>query len=452
MTFRPPDCRPDTAQRTFRGSRDCLICSPQMLPGGRPAVWLAALAATLLCASSASATDVTIGQPNLAQFGETFACGQAECPVNETFTQLSSSGVDTAPAPGVITSWASVAIGRFELRVLERKSEFFVGAGTGEPVTVIGHGEAPTELLVTTGDRIGVDMLPVNLEPGEEMGVGFTGEAGAQILAFSPIVEEGHAADPPGHFKDQRLMLNAQEELTPAVTSVSPASGSTAGGDTVTITGKYLDSARNVIFGTRPATSWSVDPSGEHITAKTPASPPSTVEVHVSNLHSTSEPVAGDRYAFLAPEPTTAPTSNTGGPGSGTAILQVSAFSESASRWRLGGAPAHISSAPLGTSFVFDLNEPANLALAFAHVLSGRRVNGRCVAPGSANRGRPKCKRAVPSGSLPVAGHAGRDKVSFQGRLSRAKKLAPGDYTATVVTAGTHARAQTRSLSFTILP
>jgi hypothetical protein len=425
-----------------------------MRSGGGGAV-VGVLAAMMLWVPSAGATIVTLGQPNLMQFGETFTCGKAECAPNETFVQLSSSGVDTAPAPGVITSWALVAIGRFELRVLERKSEFFVGAGTGEPMTVIGHGEAPTELPVTTGDRIGVDMLPVKLEPGEEMGVGATGEAGAQILAFNPIVEEGHAADPPGHFKEERLMLNAQEELTPVVTSVSPASGTTAGGDTVTITGKYLDSARNVIFGTRPATSWSVDPAGEHITAVAPASPASTVEVEVSNLHSTSEPVAGDRYAFVAPGTTTAPNTTAPGqvgPGSGSAALQVSAFTESVNRWRLGGAPAHISIAPVGTSFVFELNEPANLALAFAHVLPGRRANGQCVALSGANRSRPKCKRAVSAGSLPISGHAGRDEVSFQGRLSRASKLTPGNYTATLTTRGAHgAGPLTRSLSFTIV-
>jgi IPT/TIG domain len=414
-------------------------------------VVFAVLAGAMLCASSASATDVTLGQPNLSQFGETFTCGQAECPANETLTQLSSAGVDTAPAPGVITSWGLLGTkGRFELRVLERKGEFFVGAGTSEIVarTQNGQWQASTELPVTTGDRIGVDSLDV----GGEMGIGATGEVGARIGTFTPIVEEGHAADDPGSFSGERLMLNAQEELTPLVTSVSPTSGTTAGGDTVTITGKYFDSARNVIFGTRPATSWSVDLSGEHITAKTPASPASTVEVHVSNLHSTSEPVAGDRYTFLAPGTTTGPTTSTPGQG-GPATLRVSAFNEAASRWRLGSALPHISSAPVGTSFVFELNEPANLGLAFAHVLPGRRVNGRCVALSAANRSRPKCKRSVPAGSLPISAHAGRDKVGFQGRLSRTRKLTPGNYAATVTTRGAHAvRTLTRSLGFTILP
>ena len=295
----------------------------------------------MLCVRSADATTVTIGQPNLAQFGETFTCGKAERSVNETLVQISSSGVDTVPAPGVITSWALLGIGRFDLRVLERTGEFFIGAGTSESMTSKGGGEkqSSTELPVATGDRIGVDML----DAGDEMGVGATGEAGARILTFTPIVEEGHAAEDPVQFTGERLMLNAQEELTPIVTSVSPASGSTAGGDTVTITGKYLDSARNVIFGTRPATSWSVDLAGEHIIAETPASPASTVEVHVSNLHSTSEQATGDLYAFVTPATTGAPAATTtvqGGPAS--VALQVSAFTEAAGRWRLGSALPHI--------------------------------------------------------------------------------------------------------------
>ncbi len=412
---------------------------------------LAALAATMLCAASACATTVTIGEPNLSQLAETFACGKAECAGSETLTQLSSSGVDTAPAAGVITSWAFVSTpGRFELRVLERSGEFFVGAGTSEIATSVGDGvpQVPTELLVMTGDRIGVDTLSV----GRELGMGVIGEAGASILTYTPIVEEGQAAEDPIRFTGERLMLNAQEELTPIVTSVSPASGTTAGGDTVTITGKYLDSARNVIFGTRPATSWSVDPSGEHITAETPASPASTVEVHVSNLHSTSEPAAGDHYVFVAPGTTSAPPTTTQG-GSATAALQVSAFTEAVGRWRLGSALPHIASTPVGTSFTFELNEPANLALAFARVLPGRRANGRCVVPSGANRNMPKCKRSVRAGTLPISAHAGRDMVRFEGRLSRARKLTPGNYTATVTTRVAHGtRTLTRPLTFTIVP
>ena len=47
-------------------------------------------------------------------------------------------------------------------------------------------------------------------------------------------------------------------KLTPVITSVSPASGSAGGGNAVTITGKYLDSVVNVVFGSTPAISFKV--------------------------------------------------------------------------------------------------------------------------------------------------------------------------------------------------
>jgi len=120
-----------------------------------------------------------------------------------------------------------------------------------------------------------------------------------------------------------------------------------------------------------------------------------------------------------------------------------------APRERLAAHRGH----PVGTSFAFELNEPANLALAFARVLPGRRANGRCVAHSGANRSRPKCKRSVPAGSLPISAHAGRDKVRFQGRLSGARKLTPGNYTATVTMSVPHGtRTLTRPLTFTIVP
>ena len=52
----------------------------------------------------------------------------------------------------------------------------------------------------------------------------------------------------------------------------------------------------NVVFGLWPATTFSVDLSGERITAKTAASPAGTVDVHVSNLHSTSETAAAYQW------------------------------------------------------------------------------------------------------------------------------------------------------------
>jgi hypothetical protein len=55
-------------------------------------------------------------------------------------------------------------------------------------------------------------------------------------------------------------------------------------------------------------------------------------------------------------------------------------------------------------------------------------------------------------GVLVLGGHAGADRVGFQGRISRTKRLTPGRYTA-VITAinGAGQRSAPRTLTFTIL-
>src|SRR5207253_10301057 len=64
----------------------------------------------------------------------------------------------------------------------------------------------------------------------------------------------------------------------PAVTSLSPATGSTAGGTTVTITGTDCTGATGVTFGTVAATSFLVV-SGTSITAVSPSEAAATVDV-----------------------------------------------------------------------------------------------------------------------------------------------------------------------------
>jgi len=65
---------------------------------------------------------------------------------------------------------------------------------------------------------------------------------------------------------------------------------------------------------------------------------------------------------------------------------------------------------------------------------------------------KPACKRTIPAGALAFTGHSGTNRVSFQGRISTSKKLAPGAY-ALVITATNSAgqRSQSRALGFTIV-
>jgi hypothetical protein len=102
--------------------------------------------------------------------------------------------------------------------------------------------------------------------------------------------------------------------------------------------------------------------------------------------------------------------------------------------WREGTALALIARsarrrAPVGTSFSFRLNEPAGLTFAFNQSVRGRRTHGRCVAETNTNRKSPACRRVVTQGTLRLTGHAGMNRITFQGRFSRAGTLKRGRYT-----------------------
>ncbi len=356
-----------------------------------------------------------------------------------------------APAAGIITSWRVAAeSGPLALRVLEPAGgAAWTGAGTSGVATNLEAGANHTEVPIQAGDMIGLDLGPDAIVGGATGGAPPEDE----IVGWGqPLLAEGETRAISAAEAKSKLYFNAQEELTPVVTSVSPASGSAGGGQTVTITGKYLDSAVNVVFGSHPATTFSVDLPGEHITATTPPSSAGPVDVEVSNQHSTSQTLAADRYTFVTPS---GPPTGSGSPGGGAGQAStplVTGFSESATKWRLGSALPHISSTPVGTTFAFTLNEPANVAVTFLQLLPGRRSSGHCVTPSRGNRRKPRCQRHVVAGSLAFAGHAGSNKVRFQGRLSRSTRLSPGSYTVSVTARDSHGPGTlTRSLAFTIV-
>lgn len=148
-----------------------------------------------------------------------------------------------------------------------------------------------------------------------------------------------------------------------------------------------------------------------------------------------------------------------GGPGPGPngtpASPAVAAFTESASRWREGGALPRFSRTrqrpPIGTTFHFTLNVAASARLDFYRRTVGRKARGKCRAPTRHNRGRPHCTRTVLAGSLAFPAHAGSNAVAFQGRLARTKKLKPGRYTLVISATSLGRRSPPRSLRFTIV-
>ncbi|TMD03065.1 MAG: hypothetical protein E6J01_17120, partial [Chloroflexi bacterium] len=83
----------------------------------------------------------------------------------------------------------------------------------------------------------------------------------------------------------------------PVVTGVSPTSGTTGGGTTVTITGTGFTGATAVKFGTVAAASFTVN-SDSSITAVSPAEASATVDVTVTTANGTSAASAADQFTF----------------------------------------------------------------------------------------------------------------------------------------------------------
>jgi hypothetical protein len=138
----------------------------------------------------------------------------------------------------------------------------------------------------------------------------------------------------------------------------------------------------------------------------------------------------------------------------------ITAVHQSHSIWREGRMLAQISSQarrsrhkpPRGTTFSFELNQPAAITFRFTQRVRGRKVKNRCVAPRRKNRDSRVCERTVSVGTLSFAVHDGANYVVFQGLISLSKKLKPGRYT--VIITARNAADQTsapRTLSFRIV-
>ena len=148
---------------------------------------------------------------------------------------------------------------------------------------------------------------------------------------------------------------------------------------------------------------------------------------------------------------TTAPT--TGSPPTVRPI--VTNVRQSHAAWREGSRLAKFASTstpPVGTTFSLTLNQRVRLQFAFAQLLSGRLVKGRCVAPSPVNHAGSPCRRTGPRRILTFLANAGTRKLSFQGRISRTRRLVPGSYR--LVITATNAgglRSAPRTLNFKIL-
>ena len=112
------------------------------------------------------------------------------------------------------------------------------------------------------------------------------------------------------------LLLIVNTPPVPAVSKVTPNTGTTPGGATVTITGTSFTNVLSVKFALGDATSFTVT-SPTSITAVTPAHVEGTVDVTVTTTIGTSSAAAGDQFTYTTPPPPTPPSVTAVSPPSG---------------------------------------------------------------------------------------------------------------------------------------
>ncbi len=269
---------------------------PSTLNRGRCAASLASLAATLILvsASSAQASIVTIGSPLTASSSPSLFCGTL-C----TYAQVALPGaVLESPSDGTIVRWRvkeAGGPGGFKLQVLHPAGfGAYTGAGTsaeGKPIS-FGTQVFATDLPIHAGDIVGID----NTDPNEYIGEASTPNSKAAI--WISTFPDGSTLGPDGSSSPLELAYNADVQPLPGISSLSPASGPTGGGTSVTIAGHDFTGATAVSFGAVPAASFTVD-SDSQITAVSPPGSRGAVDVGVRNPGQ-SPAVGTDKFTYAA--------------------------------------------------------------------------------------------------------------------------------------------------------
>jgi hypothetical protein len=133
----------------------------------------------------------------------------------------------------------------------------------------------------------------------------------------------------------------------------------------------------------------------------------------------------------------------------------ITGVHESQTRWSEGRKRYRGKKPPEGTIITFHLNEPVPLHLAFNTSVTGRRVEGVCVAQTRGNRRHRACPRTATVGALAPKGQLGPNRIYFQGVISQTRSrttyLNPGHYTLVISAANTTGSARPVSLHFTLL-
>jgi hypothetical protein len=333
------------------------------------------------------------------------------------------------------------------------------GGGSQALTVTLDHSN-----YATVNTSLGGTVTPANTATNQAAAPLFVNASGDDLheAAGSPTIDAG-ATDPANGTTDldanPRTIGPATDigayEFVPAP-SCNPLATATAFGRPITIQLQCSDLfgaalAYAIVGGPTHGTLSLTAATGQALYTPEPGySGPDAFSYDASSIHGTS---AAATASITVGAPLLLPIT----PPLGAPVL--AGIGETAKTWREGNALARITAKkksktklPVGTTFSFSLNEQASVSFTFTQQLSGRRAGHKCVTQTNKNRRRRACKRAVTAGTLAFTGHAGINKLAFQGRLSSSKKLTPGSYVVTVTaTNSSGGRSAAISLGFTIV-
>ncbi len=177
------------------------------------------------------------------------------------------------------------------------------------PVTVVGADSSSTAHLTwsATGLPNGLTIAPTS---GTISGTPV--HSGAYAVTVT-------ATDSTGFHSSASFTWDA---VGASITGIRPATGPGAGGTKVSITGSDLVGATSVVFGTVPATRFTVNTHGTKITAYAPAESAGTVDIVVTTPQGPTLPTTADRYTFTGPVVTG--LGKTSGPATGGTKVLIS--------------------------------------------------------------------------------------------------------------------------------
>ncbi|MBI1916709.1 MAG: IPT/TIG domain-containing protein [Planctomycetes bacterium] len=166
-------------------------------------------------------------------------------------------------------------------------------------------------------------------------GVSFGGTAATTFLvnpdgsitAVAPVLASGSTVDVQVTTASGTSATSTADRFTalaaaPTITGLSATSGATGGTNTLTITGTNLVGTNQLLFGTTPADSFSID-SATQITATVPAAVSGTIDITATNPYGTSSTSTADQYTYVATAPVVTALYTTSGPVAGGNLVTI---------------------------------------------------------------------------------------------------------------------------------